>query len=106
MLTANNLPLIGTDPTNQTVTAGQTATFTAAASGTPAPTMQWQLSTDDGATWNLVGGIAPWTPIDAITGYQLGPFGTYFPLDPNAFTSLRITTDAGRTFKTYSFAIQ
>jgi len=63
-------------------------------------------STDGGATWNLVGGIAPWTPIDAITGYQLGPFGTYFPLDPNAFTSLRITTDAGRTFKTYSFAIQ
>jgi hypothetical protein len=34
-----------------TVDAGETAGFTAAADGTPAPTFRWQRSTDDGATW-------------------------------------------------------
>lgn len=35
-------PTITTQPASQTVTAGTTATFTAAASGTPAPTYQWR----------------------------------------------------------------
>jgi hypothetical protein len=35
-------PTITTQPGNQTVTAGQTATFTAAATGSPTPTVQWQ----------------------------------------------------------------
>jgi Immunoglobulin I-set domain/Bacterial Ig domain len=47
-------PAITTQPTNQTVTAGQTATFTAAATGSPTPTVQWQVSTDNGATFNNV----------------------------------------------------
>src|SRR5258708_24202766 len=45
-LTVNNaptLPTITTQPANQTVTAGQTATFTAAATGSPTPTVQWQM---------------------------------------------------------------
>jgi streptogramin lyase len=47
-LTVNSAPAgptVTTQPTNQTVTAGATATFTSAASGTPAPTVQWQVST-------------------------------------------------------------
>jgi len=44
-------PAITTDPLNQSVYAGNTATFTAAASGTPAPTVQWQVSVDGGSTW-------------------------------------------------------
>ena len=32
-------------------TAGSTATFTAAATGNPTPTVQWQVSTDGGATF-------------------------------------------------------
>jgi hypothetical protein len=53
-------PVITTQPTNQTVTAGQTATFTAAASGSPPPTVQWQLSTDGGATFSdIAGATAP-----------------------------------------------
>ncbi|MBI2496797.1 MAG: immunoglobulin domain-containing protein, partial [Opitutae bacterium] len=35
-------PSITTQPTSQTVTAGGSASFTVAASGTPAPTYQWQ----------------------------------------------------------------
>ncbi|MHB1425709.1 MAG: hypothetical protein ACYC3I_21280 [Gemmataceae bacterium] len=46
------------DPTNQAVNVGQTATFTAvAASATAsAPTVQWQVSTDDGNTWSSISG--------------------------------------------------
>ena len=45
-------PTVTTQPASQTVTAGQTATFTAAASGNPTPTVQWQVSTDSGSTFS------------------------------------------------------
>ena len=38
---ATTAPAITTQPTNQTVTAGNSATFTVAASGSPTPTYQW-----------------------------------------------------------------
>ena len=44
-------PSITTQPSNQTVMAGQTATFTVSASGIPTPTTQWQRSSDGGTTW-------------------------------------------------------
>jgi Immunoglobulin domain len=40
--TSNSAPRITTQPANETVTVGQAATFTVVASGTPAPTYQWQ----------------------------------------------------------------
>lgn len=51
-LTVVAAPVIVTNPTDQTVTAGQVATFTASATGVPAPTVLWQFSTDGGATFN------------------------------------------------------
>lgn len=48
---ATQQPVITTQPTNQTVTTGHDATFVAAATGDPAPSHQWQVSTDNGATW-------------------------------------------------------
>jgi len=44
-------PAIVTQPASQSVCAGVDATFVAAASGSPAPTYQWQVSTDGGSTW-------------------------------------------------------
>ncbi len=44
-------PKVTTNPASRTVTAGESATFTAAASGLPAPTVQWQVSTNGGATF-------------------------------------------------------
>lgn len=41
-LTVNSAPAITVQPSNQTVIAGQTATFTVTATGNPAPTYQWQ----------------------------------------------------------------
>jgi hypothetical protein len=60
-LTVHYPPSVTTQPSNQTVTAGQTASFTAAASGNPAPTVQWQISTDGGSTWNNVSGATSTT---------------------------------------------
>ncbi len=37
-------PVVTTNPTSQSVTAGTSVNFTAAASGNPTPTVQWQLS--------------------------------------------------------------
>jgi hypothetical protein len=54
-------PYVTTHPGNQTVTAGQTASFSAAASGTPGPTVQWQVSTDGGSTWSDVPGATATT---------------------------------------------
>ncbi len=44
-ITVNIVPGITTPPTNQTVCVGGTATFTAAANGTPTPTYQWRRGT-------------------------------------------------------------
>lgn len=49
-------PIFNTSPLAALVTAGQTASFTAAASGMPVPTYQWQVSADAGTTWNEIPG--------------------------------------------------
>jgi hypothetical protein len=51
-----SVPTLVTNPATQTVRAGQSVTFTAAATGNPAPTsVQWQVSTD-GQTFNDIPG--------------------------------------------------
>ncbi|OFW28432.1 MAG: hypothetical protein A3G76_04800, partial [Acidobacteria bacterium RIFCSPLOWO2_12_FULL_65_11] len=54
-------PAIATQPTNQSVTQGQTATFTIAATGNPSPTYQWQVSSDGGNVWASVTDAAPYS---------------------------------------------
>ncbi|HEY7947282.1 MAG TPA: hypothetical protein VID75_06380, partial [Acidimicrobiales bacterium] len=46
--------VVTSEPVSQTVASGQTATFTVAATGSPTPTIQWQVSTDGGATFSSV----------------------------------------------------
>jgi hypothetical protein len=53
---APQAPAIVTQPTGQSVSAPAAATFTAAASGVPSPSWQWQLSTDGGINWANVSG--------------------------------------------------
>lgn len=53
-------------PASQTVEAGEPATFTAAATGVPAPVAQWQRSTDGGTTWtDLRGATASSYTVDS-----------------------------------------
>ncbi len=49
-------PLIISQPASQSVTAGSNVAFTAGASGSPAPTVQWQVSVNSGGTWDNVSG--------------------------------------------------
>jgi alpha-tubulin suppressor-like RCC1 family protein len=55
-LTVQKVPAMSKQPASITVEEGQSAAFEAAASGFPAPTVQWEISTDHGATWQLVAG--------------------------------------------------
>ena len=61
VLTVNYAPAVTTQPANQTVNAGQTASFTAAASGNPSPTVQWQVSTNNGSSWSDIAGATSLT---------------------------------------------
>ena len=67
-------PIITTQPTNQSVAAGGTVTFAAAASGTPTPTVQWEISVDGGNTWIDVPGLTSPTisgkPAAFLNGWQ------------------------------------
>jgi hypothetical protein len=68
-------PSITSQPTNQTVTAGQSATFTASASGSPSPTVQWQVSADGGKTFTNITGATNTTltlnnVTTAMSGYE------------------------------------
>ncbi len=49
-------PTVTLNPVSQTVNSGSLATFTAAATGNPTPTVQWQISTDGGATFQNIAG--------------------------------------------------
>jgi hypothetical protein len=48
---SSEAPAVATSPASKTVTPGESATFTAAGSGIPAPTVQWQVSTNAGVTF-------------------------------------------------------
>jgi hypothetical protein len=70
---ALSAPVVTTNPVNQTVTSGNNATFTAAATGNPTPTVQWQLSTDGGATFANIGGATSTTlTLTAVTTTMSG----------------------------------
>lgn len=47
--TGSSAPTISTQPNNQTVTAGGNISFTAAATGTPTPTVQWEVKVPGGS---------------------------------------------------------
>lgn len=56
LVTAAGSPVFTLQPTNQTVADGGDAIFTVTVTGSPTPTLQWWVSTDDGVTWNPVAG--------------------------------------------------
>jgi len=56
VLKVQGAPLVTTSPSSQLVVSGASVTFSVAASGTPAPTLQWQESLDGGVTWTNISG--------------------------------------------------
>ncbi|MFD4972982.1 immunoglobulin domain-containing protein, partial [Streptomyces sp. NPDC058424] len=55
-LTVNTPPAVVEQPKDQTVNPGEDATFTATASGDPAPTVQWERRSSDNAAWTDIPG--------------------------------------------------
>ena len=55
-LTVYFAPSITTAPMSQTVSVPSTATFTASSIANPSATVQWQLSTNGGSSWNSIMG--------------------------------------------------
>jgi len=53
---AQSAPVFTTQPASVSIVEGQNTQFEVAVSGTPAPTLQWQLSTDNGSSWNDISG--------------------------------------------------
>jgi hypothetical protein len=49
-------PVVTKQPASQVVTLGQPVTLTATASGFPPPSVQWQVSTNNGATFSNISG--------------------------------------------------
>src|SRR5439155_253342 len=70
---------VTTQPTNQSITYGQNAAFTAAASGNPTPTVQWQVDTGSGFT-NISSATSSPANTDSISACTLAqganPVGT------------------------------
>ena len=66
-LTLATAPVVTTQPVSQTYHSGATLTLTAAASGNPTPTVQWQYSLNSGASWANVSGATS-------TTFTAGPY--------------------------------
>jgi hypothetical protein len=60
-LTVQTVPQVTGQPTGAVVNTGLPASFTAAASGNPTPTVTWQVSTDGGTTFTDVPGATSGT---------------------------------------------
>jgi hypothetical protein len=74
-LTVRFAPIIITNPNSQTVSAGQSVTFTAAANGNPAVSVQWLVSTDGGNTYSNISGatgttLTIGTTTKSLSGYH------------------------------------
>jgi hypothetical protein len=99
---SNSAPVITTQPASQTVAAGGSVTFTVGASGTPAPTFQWQkgganipgatgttftlnnVTTADAATYtavatNSAGSATSNSAVLTVTSTSVAPFITAQP---------------------------
>ena len=74
-LTVDNAPIVTSNPSNLTVNAGSNAAFSAAASGNPTPTVQWEVSVDGGATWTNLSNGGVYSGVTTQTLSITGAFG-------------------------------
>ncbi len=88
-------PAITLDPASQSVFSGTRVTLTAAASGRPAPRVQWQVSTNGGAAWHDATGAtgASWsfTPQPVANGYAYREYRAVFTNTAGSATTTAAT---------------
>ncbi|MGH9972050.1 MAG: hypothetical protein ACREBG_30255 [Pyrinomonadaceae bacterium] len=85
-------PAITTNPGDTNVCEGATASFTAAASGNPTPTVQWQVSIDGGANFSDISGATSTTLSFTASASQNGnKFRAVFSNSCNSTTTTAAT---------------
>ncbi|MGB4848752.1 MAG: immunoglobulin domain-containing protein, partial [Saprospiraceae bacterium] len=55
-ITVQTIPVVTLDPLSQSICPGAPVTFTSAATGNPVPTVQWQISINNGMSFSDIGG--------------------------------------------------
>ena len=66
-------PVVTSQPVSQSAPQGSSITFTASAVGNPAPTVQWQFSTDGGTSWHdAIGETSTTETTGAIYSFENG----------------------------------
>ena len=75
-LTVEGRPVVTEQPHGETVSPGATVSFKATGTGLPEPTVQWERSTNEGATWSPVAGAS--SPTLTIASAQLSENGDEF----------------------------
>ncbi|RSV29025.1 putative Ig domain-containing protein [Sphingomonas sp. ABOLH] len=88
-----NPPAVTTQPAGQTVAVGATASFTAGASGSPSPSVQWQVSSDSGASFTNIAGAtaATYTTPATIAGDNGRQYRAVFTNSQGSATSSAAT---------------
>jgi hypothetical protein len=85
-------PAVVANPSNRAVIAGQKVTFTAAASGSPSPAAQWQVSTDGGKTFsNLASATSPTLTFTATAGQNGDEYRAVFTSSAGTATTSAAT---------------
>jgi hypothetical protein len=85
-------PVITQNPTDLTVTAGSNASFTAAATGNPTPTVQWQMNTIGNATFtNLLGATSTTLAFAATAGQNGNQYRAVFTNTVSSATTTAAT---------------
>ena len=92
-LTVDYAPTVTTNPTVPTlVDPGNTVTLTAAATGNPTATVQWQMSTDGGTTFNNITGATSTTYSFTAAASQSGnEYEAVFTNSVNSATTTAVT---------------
>jgi len=72
-LTVHKTPAVSKQPAGTTVEEGQSAVFEAEAEGFPAPTVQWEVSTNGGSKWTAVTGAT--SDVLTVTGTKTSESG-------------------------------
>ena len=104
-LTVRIIPNVTLQPVSQTIAVGGTATFTAAASGNPVPTVQWQLSTNGGATFaNIAGATSTTLSFVANAGNDNNRYRAVFTNNVGTDTTQSATLTVGKLANIITFA--
>lgn len=84
-------PVVTGSPQSQSVAAGNTVTFTAAATGNPTPTVQWQVSTSGGAFTNISGATSTTYSFTAAAGQSGNKYQAVFTNSSGSATTTAAT---------------